>query len=233
MGNSLIDISQQLLLTVKLGKPIENLVETLAAATEGELSNQLINDDDKKAFWINIYNAFIQIILAKTPDNYTNRRTFFTKKQLVIAQHDFSLDDVEHGILRRSKIKHGLGYITNPFASTFEKKYRVTKVDFRIHFCLNCGAASCPPIVFYKPESINEQMDLATKNYLQSECVYTETTETISVPSLLLWFKADFGTTEQVIQLLHNIGVVPVNKYPFITYQPYNWNIFLNNYKNV
>ncbi len=232
MGENLIDISQQLLLNTKLSQPTENLVASLAEISEVELSNQLITDNDKKAFWINIYNAFIQIILAKTPANYSDRRVFFTSKQLVIAQHNFSLDDIEHGILRRSKIKHGLGYITNPFASTFEKMHRVNKVDSRIHFCLNCGAVSCPPIAFFKPENLDRQMDLATKSYLQNECFYDETTNTIGVPSLLLWFKADFGTSEQIIELLVRNNIIPIDKRPSLQYKTYNWQLDLHNYKN-
>ena len=61
MGNGLINISQQLLLNAKLNQATENLVDNLATINEAELSNQLINDDDKKAFWrlqsVGIYPA--------------------------------------------------------------------------------------------------------------------------------------------------------------------------------
>ena len=38
----------------------------------------------------------------------------------------------------------------------------VDVIDFRIHFALNCGAKSCPPIAFYSYDKINDQLDLAT-----------------------------------------------------------------------
>jgi thiol-disulfide isomerase/thioredoxin len=33
------------------------------------------------------------------------------------------------------------------------------KVDYRIHFALNCGAKSCPPIVYYSPEKLDQQLE--------------------------------------------------------------------------
>lgn len=230
MSKGLISVSQALLLNVKLGKETAILEEYIAAIDEAELKNQLINDDFKKTFWINIYNAFTQMILSKTPDKYADKSTFFSSKQLLIAQHHLSLDDIEHGILRRSKIKHGMGYITNPFASIFEKKHRVSEIDNRIHFCLNCGAVSCPPIAFYTAENIHQQMDLATKNYLQNECIFNEEGNTISIPLLLKWFKADFGSTEQIMQLLYTTGVVPTHKKPTILFTKYNWYLQLRHY---
>ena len=79
-----------------------------------------------------------------------------------------SLDDIEHGILRRSKIKWSEGYFNKLFPSKFEKENRVNKVDYRIHFALNCGARSCPPIAFYDPEKLDKQLDVATMIYLKS-----------------------------------------------------------------
>ncbi len=232
MSDHLIEISQQLLYNVKLNLSTSDLVAELAIVNKEELSKQLTNDIYKKAFWINIYNAFIQILLQGNTDVYAKRRTFFRNKQLVIAKEKMSLDDIEHGILRRSKINLILGYVTNPFVSNFERKCRVDKVDYRIHFCLNCGAASCPPIAFYKPELLNYQMNVATTNYLQNECSYDTDLEIVYVPAFLKWFWADFGTPKQVMQLLYNIGVVPIDKPASIAYKRYDWHLHLNNYSH-
>lgn len=232
MSKSLVSVSQELLLDVKLGKETAILEKCIANIDQAELKNQLINDDLKKTFWINMYNAFTQIILVQNPDSYADRQSFFSSKQLLIAKNNMSFDDIEHGILRRSKIKHGLSYITNPLASTFEKKNWVDEVDFRVHFCLNCGAVSCPPIAFYTAESINQQMDLATKNYLQNECMFNEGTNIIYIPLLLKWYKADFGTTKQILQLLCTTGILPAHNKPTILFTKYNWHLQLGNYIN-
>ena len=84
----------------------------------------------------------MQLYLSKNPELYLKRNPLFGKKIIDIAGKRISLDEIEHGLLRHSKVKWGLGYINNIFPSHFEKMNRVSKVDYRIHFALNCGAGS-------------------------------------------------------------------------------------------
>ncbi len=65
----LVDLSQQLLLQAKTHEPTDSLVAVLKQVSAEQLTAQLTTDDYKKAFWINLYNAFTQIILTKNPDN--------------------------------------------------------------------------------------------------------------------------------------------------------------------
>ena len=103
------------------------------------------------------------------------------------------MDDIEHGILRRSKVKWSFGYFNKLFPSAFEKKHRVDTLDYRIHFSLNCGATSCPPIAFYKPEQLDKQLEVATKVYLSGEAAYNEADNTVALPALMGWFRGVFG----------------------------------------
>ncbi len=66
---NLIEISQQLLLQAKTHEPTDSLVEVIKNIPEKLLVQQLETDNYKKAFWINIYNAYTQIILLKNPVN--------------------------------------------------------------------------------------------------------------------------------------------------------------------
>ena len=84
-NNQLMDISQQLLLAAKTKGPTDSLVTILQSIAPGELQKQIVTDDQKKAFWINMYNAFTQIILSKNPDQYKKRNSFFGSKQIIIA----------------------------------------------------------------------------------------------------------------------------------------------------
>src|SRR4051794_15975780 len=92
---NLIRISQELLLNAKRHKSEEALVQALENTSEKILAEQLKSDDDKKAFWINIYNAFTQIILSKNPAEFKNRILFFSAKRISIAGKQLSLDDIE------------------------------------------------------------------------------------------------------------------------------------------
>ncbi len=136
---SIIDISQQLLLAAKTKEPTDSLVNIIKSITETNLETQLNNDNTKKAFWINLYNASTQVLLSKNIKKYKDRSSFFGDKQIEIAGERLSLDNNEHGILRHSKLKWSLGYLNKLFSSAFEKKNRVDTLDYRIHFALNCG----------------------------------------------------------------------------------------------
>ncbi|MEJ7738371.1 MAG: DUF547 domain-containing protein [Chitinophagaceae bacterium] len=231
-NTDLIALSQQLLLAAKTKEPTDSLTAILSTIPETEISKQLSTEDQKKAFWINIYNAYTQIILSKEPGKYKSKSSFFSRKQIAIAGHFLSLDNIEHGILRHSKIKWSLGYLNTFFPSAFERKNRAQAVDYRIHFSLNCGAKSCPPIAFYKPEQLDKQLDQATKVYLQGESDYNEKENTVSVPALMGWFRHDFGGRKEMKRLLKKLSVIPAGKNPSIHFKAYDWNLFLENYNN-
>ncbi len=180
-----------------------------------------------------MYNAYVQATLKAKPDKFKKRSAFYSDKFIVVAGKKLSLDDIEHGILRRSKNKYSLGYFNTIFKSSFEKKCRVEKVDYRIHFALNCGAKSCPAVAFYDADKIDEQLQMATTGYITAESVYDKEKNTVEVPMLLKWFKADFGGKKGIYALLDKHKVIPDGKKPKITHSNYNWTMELSKYKEI
>ncbi len=224
-----IIISQQLLYAVRTKDSSDAFIRVLESANKKNLEQQLQSDADKKAFWLNIYNAFVQKLLTENPGKYKKRNEFFSDKQIGIAHHKLSLDDIEHGLLRRSKIKWSLGYLNKPIVGKFEKSFRLNKLDNRIHFALNCGAKSCPPIAYYDPEKIDIQLRLATINYLKSETEYDTVSNIIYLPKIMDWFRGDFGGRKGLIKMLKQYGII--KKAATIRFKKYDWTLFLNNYK--
>ncbi len=224
-----VSISQQLLYAVRTRDRSDTFIKLLADADEKSLQKELLADALKKAFWLNIYNAYVQKLLSENPGKYKNRNAFFSDKQIVIAHHKLSLDDIEHGILRRSKIKWGLGYLNKPFAGKFEKTFRIATLDKRIHFALNCGAKSCPPIAYYDPEKIEIQLKLATTNYLKNETEYDSTSNTIYLPKIMDWFRGDFGGKKGIKIMLKEYGIIKNDV--TIKFKKYDWTLFLSNYR--
>ncbi|MEX1202802.1 MAG: DUF547 domain-containing protein [Ferruginibacter sp.] len=230
-NNKIIALSQNLMYAVKTGENSERYINELAAINYDELLKGLSSDDQKKAFWINAYNGFTQALLKKNPETYKKRNTFFKSKQLVIANNKFSLDDIEHGILRRNKVKWSLGYFNKWFPRKINRQLKVDKLDPRIHFALNCGAKSCPPLAFYDAEKLNKQLDIATTVYLTGEVVYEDKKNTLLLPAIMGWFRRDFGGKKKMLQLVQQQGIVPANKKPSIWFNTYDWNLDLNNYQ--
>ena len=225
-------LSEMFLYAVKTDNSSNTFVEKLKKADRETLHKQLSDDAHKKAFWLNIYNAFVQKLLTENPGKFKDRNSFFSSKQIIIAGIYLSLDDIEHGLLRRSKIEWGKGHLNKLFPPEFEKQFRVDTMDYRIHFALNCGAKSCPPIAYYDPEKIDKQLDIATEHYLESEVVYNKVSDLVLLPKIMDWYGADFGGKKGMIFLLKKYGIIAENADVQIQFKKYDWTLFLDNYKS-
>ena len=232
-SNRHVALSQDFIYAAKTGEGADAFAEKLRGLDNATLKASLQTDTEKKAFWINVYNGFTQYFLRQDPEQYRNRNKFFRKKQITVAGKNFSLDDIEHGILRRSKVKWSLGYLNKWFPGKTEKSLRVNTIDYRIHFALNCGAKSCPPIAFYAPEKLEQQLEMATKSYLLSEVELNEAKNFVYLPAIMGWFRRDFGGKKGMRNLLLKHGYTTVNASTKIRFKDYDWNLFLDNYKNL
>jgi hypothetical protein len=205
-------------------------VKKLAAITEEKLRAHLDSENKSKAFWLNAYNTFAQYLLKQDRSRFDDRNDFFSEKLITIAGHELSLDDIEHGIIRHSKNKYSMGYVGKFVVGDFEKKFRLEKMDYRIHFALNCGAKSCPPVALYVPERIDEQLDKSTSSYLKNNTEFDKKNNEIMVPKLCSWFKADFGGEDGVIEMLKKYKIIDKDQDPDVEYLDYDWTLSLSNY---
>ena len=219
-------LSEMLLIKVKNGEETGLIRTELQDAPVDHLFSNVGTDKQKKAFWINCYNAFYQIL--RREKNFV-KPDIFRRKVIRVAGIDFSLDNIEHGILRRNKIKWSLGYLSDPFAKKQLKKLAVKEMDFRIHFALNCGAKSCPPIAFYTPDQINDQLELATHSFLESETMLNEEKNEIHISRLFKWFQGDFGGRRGIRAIYQRYLDLDLDKMSLI-FKPYNWDEDLENF---
>ena len=221
-------LSEKLLLAVKKSEPFEEWVLKLESLSFSNLQKDLSNDDLKKAFWINIYNAFFQI-LRKVQK--VDKPEIYRDKLFTIAGEKFSLDDVEHGILRRYRWKFSLGYLPNLFAPSLIKNLAVSKVDYRIHFALNCGAVSCPPIAFYTSKRIEPQLEMATGSFLEGETDIFKDKKEVHVSRLFQWFAGDFGGKLGIRKILKKQLEFDSTGFK-IVFKEYSWEEQLDNYSD-
>lgn len=224
------ELSAEFLEAVRDQQDIDECVETLKNYSISELSDALRSDNDKKTFWINVYNGFVIVLLRDHPELYDDRGAFFSEPRMTVAGQKLSFDDIEHGILRRSKVKLSYGYLGKVFVDNYEKKMRVDEVDWRIHFALNCGAASCPPVEVYHAETIETQLQNRAKQYLISTTKVASEGNSVEVTTLMNWFRADFGSEDGTIEILKSFKLIPQNTDPDITYSGYDWTIDIDNF---
>jgi len=225
-SDNLNQLSERLLLAVKMEQSTEDIIEELAEIQFSQIQIELLNDDFKKAFWINIYNSFYQV-LRKVYQ--IEKPKIFTQKLIFIANTKWSLDDIEHGILRRFRYKYTLGFLPGLFVPDTIKKLAVSKIDYRIHFALNCGAKSCPTIAFYTPDNIEQQLETATLSFLDSETDYLEKKKEIHISRLFLWFLADFGGKKGIRNILKEKLQLKTDGYKLV-FKEYSWEEQLDNY---
>jgi len=223
-----VDLSQRFLRAVKSGEETEPIRRRIAEIDSADLD--ALDAAERLAFWLNAYNAATQDALRSQPERFENRQQFFSEPILTVAGAELSLDDIEHGILRRSQWKYGLGYVTNPFPSAFIRRHRVADPDLRIHFALNCGAAACPAIAAYTADAVDEQLDHAAESYLGSETLVED--ETVRVPRLMLWYRGDFGGGSGIRRLLSEYDVIEPGASPRIRYREYDWSLALDAFRD-
>lgn len=206
-----------------------SFVQQLADYPLDQLASELDSEARKMAFWLNIYNAYTQHLARLHTDRLENEKIgFFTDKWIRIAGQDLSFDDIENGIIRHSKYKLALGYLDNPFPSSFEKRFRLEQTDWRIHFALNCGAASCPPVRIYNPASIDEQLKISASTYLAGEVRAEAGGKKLMVPQLMMWFAGDFGGRRGIYKILASEGFTSADEHPSLGYLPYDWSLKLD-----
>ena len=219
-----VDFSQNMLVYIKSELPYQSYLDTLENIDLNKLDIELNNHQKKLAFWLNIYNSLVQIRLIENPNLFEDKKAFFKKNDIIIGSEKLSLDDIENGILRCKK------NVSNP---KFIEKFKLNSIEKRIHFTLNCGATSCPAIAYYKSELIEEQLEEATKFYIENNCEYKSVKNEIIISELFSWFKEDFNGEDGIIKFLKKYKLIPQEelKYVKIIYKEYDWGLKPGNFK--
>jgi len=162
----------------------------LAAADLGRLTLS-----QRKAFLINIYNALVvhatTVLGGFAPEVEGSISSFFRNASYAIAGHVYSLDEIEHGLLRGNE-PHPSG---NCLLEEGDARLAFSvPLDARVHCALVCGAKSCPPIRVYDEENLDEGLDLAVSAFCESEV--TISGNVITMSKIFDWYGRDFGVDD-------------------------------------
>ena len=135
---------------------------------------------DRKAYWINAYNAFVLLSVAEAPASMRNVVTylpsngFFRARRHRVDGRDITLDEIENRQIR--EVFH----------------------DARVHMALNCGARSCPPLRpgIFHATTLDRELNQQASSYVNASANVSvdPAAHTVRVSQLFEWFAADFGT---------------------------------------
>ena len=225
--NKYVALSQNFLESNIRRESTDRFVEEYKNIDLDALSESLDTYEKQLAFWINTYNAFIQYQLLKDASTFEDRSAFYANKSINIGSTMVNFDLIEHGIIRNSRWKLGLGYIKKWCASDFEKMFRTKGKDGRVHFALNCGAISCPPVAVYNDRNLDAQMTEVIKYYLPKVTVHDS--EIVKTSTLFSWFRGDFGGNSGIKKFLSEYGIIEVGKLK-LEFGDYDWTLDLENF---
>ncbi|MDP3277006.1 MAG: DUF547 domain-containing protein [Deltaproteobacteria bacterium] len=152
------------------------------------------------AFWINVYNALTRHGLLKrgARGSLLMQLGFFSSAAYQVGPHSYTLDEIEHGVLRRNRRKP-LALFRCFSRDDPRLNAAPTSLDPRIHFALNCGARSCPPIRSYETDPLDAQLTLATQSYLASELSIERHGKIVRAPLLCRLYRKDFGDRDETL----------------------------------
>lgn len=178
--------------------------QEMAVELRGFDLTTLSSREEKLAFWINLYNTVVVhgIVELGIKSSVKEIPNFFSHVAYHIGGFSFSPEAMEHGILRANA--------RPPYriVSVFGRKdsrlvFSLPKLDPRIHFALVCGSRSCAPIRFYEAEKIEEQLDRAAKNFVNSsEVIVLPEKNKVVLSQIFDWYNKDFGGREGIQRFL-------------------------------
>ncbi|MDJ0715398.1 MAG: DUF547 domain-containing protein [Prochloraceae cyanobacterium] len=195
---------------------LTNWLEQLAS-----IDPQKYTDPNQQlALWINLYNALvIDRVLEKYPidsifpkflgvPNPIAFLRFFSRRVYKIGDRDYSLNNIEHGIIRQQ--------FNEP----------------RIHFALVCAAVGCPLLrnEAYFPEKLPTQLYEDAKRFINNpdKVHYNLETNTLYCSQIFKWYGKDFlkvaNSLPEYFQTYLS-SQVELNSSTSIRYLDYDWNL--------
>lgn len=161
---------------------------------------------ERLAFWINLYNALVidAVIAYDVRESVASQwagLAFFRTAAYAVGGYRCSLEDIEHGILRANR---GNPFLPGPQFAPGDPRlaWAVEPPDPRIHFALNCASRSCPPIGVYSAERIDDQLELATRSFVDADVAIDPERGEVQLSRIFSWYGDDFGGPAGIVGLL-------------------------------
>ena len=181
----------------------EKLRSYLALLAE-EIPNDSWRREKALAYWINVYNAFtVDLIVSNYPlSSITSldNGNPWEKKRVKLAGKNYSLNNIEHDIIRPQ----------------FN--------DARIHFAVNCAARSCPKLLntAWTENNLEKNLERLTQEFINSPNHNKIQKTKASLSKIFEWYKDDFG---DLVTFVNQYSAVKIAEGAVIEYMDYNWSL--------
>ena len=146
----------------------------------------------RKAFWLNLYNILILHVVMSGDQiqSIMEKQDFFQGFRYQLKPHAFSLDEIEHGILRANT--PSFRKLRKPLRRRHPAYLHIMNpLDPRVHMAFHCACLSSAPLRVFNPESIEKELESASSDFLSRHVSLLE--NQLSLPRCFYWYKKDFG----------------------------------------
>lgn len=162
------------------------------------------NRNTAMAYWINAYNAYtIKLIINHYPVGSIkdiDGGNPWATKWIKIGGQTYSLNQIENDILRP---RYG---------------------DARIHFAVNCAAASCPPLHnrAFTADNLNSTLQRLTRKFINNTNYNTITAKRIELSKIFDWYGSDFGS---VVDYINGYTDTALTSDTAVAFKEYDWKL--------
>lgn len=166
--------------------------------------------NEKLAFYINAYNAWIiDLMLKKHPSkgvrDYAPLFGIFTGKNIQIAGRKVSLNFLEKDLILK-----GIG-------------------EPRAHFAVNCASRSCPVLIpaSYDGATIDKVLDERARAFMASPLGVQvgKDGRSASISMIFKWYADDFAAAGGAVAFINKHRAQPLPANVKIDYQEYDWSL--------
>lgn len=154
-------------------------------------------------FWVNVFNAAVLCDVSELLDakRVKDVEAFFERPRLWLGPHGFSLDDIEHGLLRGNAPKQGSRRQPMP---RDDPRLECTPMvlDERIHFALHSACRSSPALRVFEAGRLDRLLEDAAADYVRRTVRVERSGAVLVLPRLFRWFAEDFGGEGGIVEFV-------------------------------
>lgn len=158
-------------------------------------------------YWINLYNAFtIHSIVEKYPVSSVmdlEGGKVWDKKKIVIDGKSLTLNNIEKDkLLKRFK-------------------------EPRVHFAVNCAAASCPPLLnkAWTEDNVQRYYEKQAKAFINNSKYNSVSAKSVEASQIFNWYASDFGGSDKVLPYFQKYSETEIKKNAKVSFKEYDWKL--------
>ncbi|XP_058223567.1 uncharacterized protein LOC131333193 isoform X5 [Rhododendron vialii] len=177
--------------SVFLVRRLKILLRKLASVNLKGLTHQ-----EKLAFWINTYNscvmnAFLEHGIPASPEMVVE---LIRKATVNVGGHLVGAMTIEHFILRQPyHSNYTFANGTKNDEMTACSAFGLELSEPLVTFALSCGSWSSPAVRVYTASEVENELEVAKKEYLQAAVGISTKMKLLGIPKLLDWYLLDFS----------------------------------------